>query len=82
MNNSLKLLPTELNIFSGPVTPAVFMGSFGNTISISLDSAGTGVLYMLLDTGDIKSVNFATGDVATVVNAGEDAFNLQYNNGY
>ena len=66
---------------SGPTVPAVYMGSLGNTVSLALDPAGAGVLYVLLDNGDIKSIQFATGDIATVLNSGRDAIDLQFSDG-
>ena len=66
---------------SGPPPPAVFIGSFGDVVSLAVSPERAVVLYILLSNGDIKSVDFATGGIATVVNAGENASNLQFNNG-
>ena len=72
---------SQLKPISGPPPPAVFIGSFGNVASIAVSPLRSAVLYILLTNGDIKSIDFGSGDITTVVNAGDKASDLQFNDG-
>lgn len=76
--------PLNIGLDRGPVPSAVRIGTFGPVLDLvySTNPEGQGVVYVLLESGVIKSINFNTGEVAVVTAITDmSPTNLQFANG-